>query len=268
MIGAFKITNYLPSALRLVCHVFFLGFAFIIWEVSVAENARMAFVFGQPSRIISEFSSLLYSGELIEHIVATLSAALIGWLFGTILGTGCGLLLASSRKAFRFVEPYVLFLGSLPVFALGPLLVFWFGTGLMSKIVLVLIATYAISLIQAFNGALNVNTKLLDVMRVHDATSWQVTRYVRAPSAVLWVIAGLRINIGMALIGAVIGEFIASRHGLGHLIIEGEGLYNMNRIWVGVLCISLLAIALNTAVSAVEKLASSYSSHIQVDNRP
>jgi len=223
------------------------------WQVLVSGNDRMSFVFGTPSVIMSQMWAMIATGELFLHISATLSAAIGGWAIGTISGTAMGIALSSSRRLFNYAEPYVLFIGSIPVFALGPLLIFWFGTGIMSKVVLVAIATFSISVLQSYNGAKNASSELLDMLRVYGATNHQLTWHVRIPSSISWVIAGLRINIGMALIGAVIGEFIASRVGLGHLIILGEGLYDMNTIWVGVLSVSFLAVVLNALISVIER---------------
>ena len=245
----------LTLALQMLIPVVFL----CLWEMFASESKRMAFVFGTPKGIFAEFSSLLKSRELFPHIWATLSAALLGCFIGTFLGTLTGVALSMSKTVFKFAEPYVLFIGSLPVFALGPLMIFWFGTGLASKVALVILVTYAISVLQSYNGAKNADKSLIDMLKVFGADNLKIARFVRVPSSVSWVLAGLRINIGMALIGAVIGEFIASRVGLGHLIVVGEGLYKMNLIWVGVITVSFLALLLNYIVSFIENRFSSYT---------
>jgi len=233
----------------------------LIWEIIVGHDKKLDFVLGAPSGIYVEISSLVKNGDLFRHTFSTTFAAVFGCLIGTLLGTITGVLLSSSNRLFVFAEPYIVFIGSLPVFALGPVLIFWFGTGLLSKVFLVILVTYAISVFQSYEGAKGANQDILDLMKIYRASNLQVTKYVRIPSSVRWVISGLRINIGMALIGAVIGEFIASRWGLGHLIIEAEGLYNMDLVWAAVAMISLVALVLNFTLNALLKR---YSEFLQV----
>ncbi len=214
----------------------------------------MAFIFGKPSLILLEFQVLIKSGELFNHVGATVTAATIGFILGTTLGIVLGLVLSLSQSIFRFSEPYILFLGALPVFALGPIIVFWFGTGLTSKVILVIIATFSLSVMQAYTGAKNADESLVDMLRVYGANNRQIMWHVRAPNSIVWVLSALKLNVGIALIGTVIGEFIASRVGLGHLIIRGEGLYNMNLIWVGVISITCIALMANWLLSKLEQM--------------
>ena len=153
-------------------------------------------------------------------------------------------------------RPYLVALGSVPVFALGPVLIFWFGTGIWSKVVLGFLSTFVIALTQAYTGATEADPNLLRLTKAFGGTRSQAFSKIIVPSATIWVLSGIRLNIGMALLGAFIGEFISSRMGLGHLIIIAEGLYNVNQIWVGVIGIMSIAIFFHSCTLPIERWAS------------
>ncbi|HEV2992654.1 MAG TPA: ABC transporter permease subunit [Candidatus Angelobacter sp.] len=198
---------------------------------------------------------LIRSGEFYRDCLLTASEALIGFLMGTAIGTMLGLLLWYSQKISQMAQPYIVAAGSIPVFALGPMLVFWFGTGFASKVALAILATVVIALVQAHTGACQTDVNLIRLMRLFRARRSQVVMKVVGPSAIMWVLAGARINIGMALLGAFIGEFIGSSHGLGHSIIVAEGLFNVSQIWVGVLGIVLIALTFQAITIPIEQWA-------------
>ena len=163
-----------------------------------------------------------------------------------------GLCLWLSRAAFTIARPYLIFIGSVPIFALGPVFVFWFGTEFGSKLALVVVATFSIAVLQAYQGAQECDGNLIRLAVAFRATKSQILRGLVAPSAVTWVLAGVRINISMALVGSVVGELISSRHGVGNLLLVAEGLYNINLLLGGILLIGLIAILLNWAMSPIE----------------
>jgi len=146
---------------------------------------------------------------------------------------------------------------------LGPILIFWFGTGFASKAVLAFLSTVVIAIVQAYTGASDVDPNLVRLMRVFRANRSQIFAKLIAPSAMIWVLAGVRINIGMALLGAFIGEFIASSRGLGHLIIVAEGLFNISQIWVGVFAILIVALFFQALANPLEKWARRWQPGVQ-----
>ena len=135
------------------------------------------------------------------------------------------------------------------------MLIFWFGTGMLSKVVLGFLATVVVAITQAYTGACEADSNLLRMVQAFGGTRRQAFWKIVLPSAGLWVVAGVRINVSMALLGAFVGEFIASRMGLGHLIITAEGLYNVNQIWVGVGGILLVASLLHLSTLPLETWA-------------
>lgn len=225
------------------------------WEIAVRLSDSGAFFFGSPAGIAREFRGLLLSGVLLRHVAITASEALSGFVLGITLGTAIGLALWGSRTTYELLRPYLIVLGSVPVFALGPVLIFWFGTGVWSKIFLAFLASLVVAISQAYAGAAEADHRLLQMVQAFGGSRYAAFRSVVVPSAMIWVLSSLRIGSGMALLGAFVGEFISSREGLGHMIIVAEGLYNMNQVWVGVICIALLALLFHSFAQPIERWA-------------
>ena len=227
----------------------------VAWQVLVSTVPSYDFTVGSPLGISREFYTLAVEGNLPRDIGVTTLEAVLGFLAGSTIGTTVGLALWGSKIVYEIARPYLIALGSVPVFALGPALIFWFGTGIWSKVVLGFLVTFVIAVVQAHTGAMGADPNLLRLIKAFGGTRVQAFAKIIVPSATIWVLSGIRINIGMALLGAFVGEFISSRMGLGYMIIVAEGLYNMNQIWVGVICIVLIALFFNWCLWPVEKWA-------------
>jgi|SRR6267143_2532823 len=224
----------------------------VIWELIVRQESQMIFFFGLPSRIAGYFYSKTLDGSLLTDLSVTMTEALTGFILGNLVGTLLGLGLWYSRTAFAISKPYIIALGSAPIFALSPILIIWFGTGIFSKIMIALLSTVFIALFQAYTGASEVSNDYLRLMKTFGATKTQTFRKVVAPSAVVWVISAFKINVGFALLGAFIGEFISSNRGLGHLILVASGLFDISLVLCGVLLLVVIALTLNFAITKIE----------------
>lgn len=225
------------------------------WQAFVWINPHYDFTIGSPVGIIREFRILVSVGNLPRDIGVTALEAILGFAAGSIVGTITGLVMWTSKTIFTISRPYLVALGAVPVFAFGPVLIFWFGTGIWSKVILGFLSTFVVALVQAYTGAIETDPNLLRLTRAFGGTRSQTFFKIIAPSATIWVLSGIRLNIGMALLAAFVGEFISSRMGLGHLIIIAEGLYNVNQIWVGVIGIILIALTFHSCTLPVEKWA-------------
>jgi NitT/TauT family transport system permease protein len=223
-----------------------------LWELIVRRDRQLVFFFGLPSKIASYLGGKTLDGSLPVDFSVTFVEAVIGFIAGNVLGTIVGLSLWYSKTAFSIAKPYIIVLGSAPVFALAPILVIWFGTGLFCKVMIAALSTFFIALSQAYIGASEVSSDYLRLMQSFGATKSQTFRKVIAPSSLVWVISAFRINVGFALLGAFIGEFISSEKGLGHLILVAGGLTDMSLVLCGVLMLSCIALFLTYAVSKLE----------------
>lgn len=232
-----------------------LGSLALLWEWAVRGRPSWAFLVGSPQGIWREFMAGVTAGGLPGHVAVTLGEAVAGFVAGTICGTAFGLGLWFSPAAYRLARPYVIALGALPVFALGPVLIFWFGTGMLSKVALAFLATFSVAVSQSYTGAQEADSRLIAVIEAFGGNRRHTFKLVVLPTALVWVLAGVRLNIAMALLGAFIGEFISSRRGLGHYIILAEGLYNVNQVWVGIGCIIFLAVGLHAGTGPIEAWA-------------
>ncbi|MFF7710835.1 ABC transporter permease subunit [Pseudomonas sp. NPDC007930] len=246
--------SHAPRALpvRLV-QLLILGAALGLWEAGARAGYLSAFLFGSPSGAWAAAWHLAQSGELWEHAGYTLWASIVGFVAGTLLGTLPGLLLWYSPYVARVIEPFLVAINSVPKIAFAPLVILWFGTGLVSKIALSISLTAIVALLAAFQAAKDTDPDLQKMLVSLGAGKWQVFSKVVVPSALPYVIGTFRINIGFALVGTVVGEFISSSYGIGHIIFVASSLYDLNTVWVGIFALMALGFVLYAGVELAER---------------
>jgi NitT/TauT family transport system permease protein len=225
----------------------------IAWYFFTAGNPERQFIFSSPEQVYAALIRLTSSGELFRNAGVTILEALTGFIMGTTLGAIIGLLLWYSRTIAMISRPYITALATVPIFALAPIVIVWFGIGIWSKIMLAFLSTVAVAIVQSYQGAMSVETRFLRLMRVVGATRWQTFRIVVIPSSLIWVINAMRLNIGLALLGAFIGEFISAEEGLGYMIVKASGLYDMATVLVGVVALIVIALLLTAGIEQIEK---------------
>lgn len=224
----------------------------LFWEYSVRHDKQLVFYFGLPSKIFTYLVTKTSEGSLPLDIAYTLGEAIGGFILGNFLGILVGLSFWYSKMAADIARPYIIALSAAPVFALAPLFIIWFGTGMWSKIMIATFSTVFLALFQAYTGATQVPREYVELMQTFRATRNQIFKKVIAPSAIVWVISAFKMNVGMALLGAFIGEFISSEHGLGHLIMVASGLFDISLVFTGITCLMIIALTLTTLVSKLE----------------
>ncbi len=224
----------------------------LVWEFSVRPDKQLIFFFGLPSKIFMYLVSKTCDGSLVLDIASTLAEAIGGFILGNFLGIVIGLSFWYSKTASDIAKPYIIALSAAPVFALAPLFIIWFGTGMWSKIMIATFSTVFLALFQAYTGATQVPREYVELMQTFRSTRNQIFRKVITPSAIVWVISAFKMNVGMALLGAFIGEFISSERGLGHLIMVAGGLFDTSLVFTGITCLMIIALTLTTLVSRLE----------------
>lgn len=239
------------------------------WEYGVRAGAISAFLFGSPSGIVRSAWGQMQSGELWEHAGYTLWASIIGFVVGTVLGTVPGLMLWYSPYVARVIEPFLVAINSVPKIAFAPLVILWFGTGLVSKVALSISLTSIVALLAAFQAAKDTDADLQKMLISLGAGKWQIFSKVVVPSALPYVISTFRINIGFALVGTVVGEFISSKYGIGHVIFVASSLYDLNTVWVGIFTLMALGFVLYAGVDLAERKLlrwkdQSYATHFKL----
>jgi NitT/TauT family transport system permease protein len=244
--------NY-PRAMLYILYPVPLIVLLIAWQVYAVADPHSQFIFSGPVSVWFSFVHLAGTGELARHAGVTIFEALSGFVLGTTLGAALGLSFWYSRLVAAVARPYVAALGSIPIFALSPMIISWFGIGLVSKIALAFIATVVVAIGQSYQGAMSVETKYLRFMQVVGATQFQTFKTVVVPSSLIWVLNAMKLNIGLALLGAFIGEFISSEQGLGYMIVRASGLYDMATVLVGVFTLVTIALCFTGLVEQMER---------------
>ncbi|VGO10960.1 Hydroxymethylpyrimidine ABC transporter, transmembrane component [plant metagenome] len=222
------------------------------WEFGVRSGTVSAFLFGSPSGTLESAWRMMESGELWEHANYTLWASVAGFVIGTIVGTAPGLALWYSPFAAKVVEPFLVAINSVPKIAFAPLVILWFGTGVTSKVALSISLTSIVALLAAFQAAKDADPDLQKMLISLGASKWQIFSKVVIPSSLPYVISTFRINIGFALVGTVVGEFISSKYGIGHVIFVASSLYDLNTVWCGIFLLMLLGFVLYAGVDIAE----------------
>lgn len=236
-----------------IYQILILAIFIIFWELSVRNSDKLKFLFGSPSLIFISFIDSWINGRIFIDVLFTLSETVIGFIIGNILGVIFGLTLVYFPVLANISKPYVIALGAIPIFALAPMMIIWFGTGFMSKVLMAVFSTFLITTLQAYSGAQSVDKKYERLFKSLNAKKRDFFIIVRIPNSLVWVLTSLRITIGFALLGAFIGEFISSERGLGHLILKAGGLYNIPLVLVGLIHIVIIALLLNYLVLLIEK---------------
>jgi len=226
---------------------------FALWETGVRMGWISAFLVGSPAGIFSFGYKMILSGDLLSDTWYTLFEAILGFIIGTIFGSLLGLALWYSVFVARLVEPFIVAINSVPKIALAPIVVLWFGTGLVSKVALSVSLTAIVALIAAYQAAKDADVDLQSLLISMGADKHQVFFKAVVPSTLPSIIATFRINVGFGLVGAVVGEFISSQRGLGHLIYTASSLYDLNTVWVGLFTLMIMGFVLYYVIDIIER---------------
>jgi NitT/TauT family transport system permease protein len=230
-----------------------LGIAILfVWQ-GVSGRLVDNFFISNPIDVGRRLLGWTLDGSIFVHLWATLYATTIGFVLGSVLGAVLGIWLGVSPFVSRLLNPYLYALNALPKVALAPLFVLWFGLGIDSKIALAAALVLFLVFLNTFAGVRQVDQDLIDAARLMKATRIQIISKVIVPSALSWLFVGLRVAVPYALIGAVIGEMIASNRGLGYLVQFSGAQFDTAGVFAVLIVIALLAMALNFVVDIVER---------------
>ncbi|MBB3213821.1 NitT/TauT family transport system permease protein [Herbaspirillum sp. Sphag1AN] len=225
----------------------------VLWQMAAQANWINGQLLGSPIGIYHSAVIGLTKGSLLSDTWITLLETLLGLLIGSSLGIILGLVLWFYPRTSDIVEQFSILLNSIPKIALGPLIIIWFGSGMVSKVWLAGISTFAVAMISACAAAQEVDKDLLNLFKSFKAPRAMIFKKLIVPASVPWIFSILRINIGFALIGAVVGEFIASENGLGHAVFVAGSLFDLNTVWLGVVILTLMAAMLTWVVQLIEE---------------
>jgi NitT/TauT family transport system permease protein len=223
-----------------------------LWEAGARMGWVNGFFWSQPTAVWNTMLIFFTEGDAWVDISFTFRSTIFGFLIGTTAGSLIGLSFWWSRNYAAVVQPYIICFESIPKLALAPLIILVFGLGLTSKVAIATALTIVVSTLTTAAGVKALDPDGEKLFYSLGATRWQVFRKLVVPFCLPWIISVLRVNIGLALTGAIVGEFIASQHGLGRQILYAGQTYDIALVWVAVLVLSTLAVVMYATVSWLE----------------
>ena len=214
---------------------------------------KAAFFFGEPQKVLGRVWAWFVSGEIYRHLWVTLIETLLAFAIGTVFGVAIGIWLALSPAASAIFDPYIKGLNAMPRVILAPIFFVWFGLGMASKVALGVTLVFFIVFFNVYQGVREVSPVVLANAQMLGATPRQLLRHVYLPSAMSWVFASLHNSVGLAFVGAVVGEYLGSAEGVGYLIHQAEGVFDINTVFAGILLLTAFALVLDWLVSRIEQ---------------
>jgi NitT/TauT family transport system permease protein len=223
----------------------------LFWQFGIEYLVNPRYV-SDPAAIAARIGELIAEGEIIEHLMVTLTEAGLGFLIGAGLGLLSAFTLAQTRRGYEVFEPFLIGFYSIPKIALAPLFILWFGLGYTPKIIMAALLVYFIVFVNAVTGIREVSPGLLQVCRVFGASRRDLLLKIVLPSAAPAVVASIRITFTRAIEGAVLSEFVASTQGLGYLVARASRAFDIETVFAGILIIAAVVMTANALLRLFE----------------
>ena len=240
----------------------------LAWQLA-SRDPQMAFFLGEPVQVLGRIWSwfmpfdwgasvffpdgLAGRADIYVHLGVTLLETVLAFGIGTVLGLVCGLWLALAPLASAILEPYIKAANSMPRVILAPIFALWFGLGIWSKVALAVTLVFFIVFFNVYQGVKEVSPVVLANARMLGANQRQLLRTVYLPSATAWVFSSLHTSVGLAFVGAVVCEYLGSARGVGYLILQAEGTFDVNTVFAGIVVLTACAMVLDAAVGRLER---------------
>jgi len=224
-----------------------------LWHVSTRVGWLSPFFFGQPLDVARTLFTWFSDASIFRHLGVTLLETLLAFVGGTLGGVALGLWLGLSPFAAALLDPYIKAVNAMPRVVLAPIFAMWFGLGIWSKVVLGVTLVFFIVFFNVYQGVKDVNPVIVDNARLLGANRRQLLRHVYWPSALSWVFSSLHTAVGMAFVGAVVGEYLGSAQGVGYLILQAEGSFDINAVIAGIVVLTTCALLLDALVTRLER---------------
>jgi NitT/TauT family transport system permease protein len=240
----------------------------VAWHIA-SRNQQFAFFLGEPIQVAGRIWSwfmpvaippnalfpegLPGNADVYLHLGVTLLETVLAFIIGTMLGLACGLWLALARTTSLIFDPYIKAANSMPRVILAPIFALWFGLGIWSKVALAVTLVFFIVFFNVYQGVREVSPVVLANARMLGANQRQLLRTVYLPSATSWVFSSLHTSVGLAFVGAVVGEYLGSARGVGYLILQAEGTFDVNTVFAGIVVLTAFALVLDGIVGVLEK---------------
>lgn len=248
------IKKYKKNKIKILLIQLFILFAFIIlWEFLAKREIINAFITSSPSRIAKTIYELFINGDLLYHIWVTLSETLIAFFITLFISLLISIFIYKSDFFSKIIDPYLTIINSLPKVALGPIIIIWVGSNKNSIILMAILISLIVSIQSISIGFKNTNKNRIKLLKTFGASERDIIRYAVIPSNYGIVINTCKINIGLCLIGVIMGEFLTSKAGVGYLILYGSQVFNLSLVMSGIIILLVISVILYEFISYIEK---------------
>jgi NitT/TauT family transport system permease protein len=244
------------SKLVIALRLFILFFVLGSWEGAAAFGLIDPFFFGRPSGVAQQIWEWMTEGtsqgSLWVQMGVTLEETVLGFLIGSALGIVCGIALGRNRFLADVFSIYIKIANSIPRVVLGSIFIISLGLGMASKVALAVVMVFFVVFANAFQGVREADRAMIANAQILGASPWQLTTSVVIPSAMSWILASLHVSFGFALVGAVVGEFLGSKQGIGLLISTAQGAFNANGVFAAMIILAVMALAAEYLITLIE----------------
>lgn len=245
-----KIQTFIIHFARIFLLVAIIG----LWELVAHKNIVDPFITSSPSRIIKQTIELYKTGTLFKHIFITLGETVIAFALSTLIGLIIAILLYLIKPLRRILEPYLIVLNSLPKIALGPLIIIWVGIGTKAIVTMGVLICIVITIINLLNGYLEVSEEKVMLLKSMGANKFQILTRLIFPATLPNFVATLKINLGMAWVGVIMGEYLSSKAGLGYLLVYGGQVFKLDLVMMSIALLCILSGIMYGIISIIEKI--------------
>ena len=226
----------------------------LLWEYLANKEIINTFIYSSPSRMLNTIINLYVDNNLFNNIWTTVYETVISFSLATIFGTLIAIMFWYSKFFYKVMEPYLTVLNSLPKVALGPIIIIIFGANINSIIIMALLISLIITISNVYSGFINTDKNKIKLLNSFNATKWQILKYLVIPSNYHIIINSLKINVGMSLVGVIMGEFLVSKSGIGYLIKYGSEVFNLDLVFAGIIILLIVSYLMYLVVLYIEKV--------------
>jgi NitT/TauT family transport system permease protein len=246
--------------------VVIIGGFLLLWEVASGRWIE-PFLISSPSRIFSSMITGFHSGDLVQHTWVTFQEIAIGFPLGAFAGIALGYWFGRSRLLAEIFEPIIIALNGIPRTAVAPLFIVWLGIGIWSKVGVVFLLTFFLNFFNTYTGMRQMDQEYVDLAKLMGVKGWKLTFKVIFPAISPYVFTGIRTSIPFAVIGAIVGEFIAATEGVGFFIRLSAGIFKTADVFVGIIVLMIMVIVMDKVAEMVERRAlrwQTQTEHVQI----
>ncbi|MCI5939405.1 MAG: ABC transporter permease [Bacilli bacterium] len=238
----------------IICQLLLLILFLTIWELLAYYNVINTFIFSKPSDIFKLLIKYIKTNEIFKHIKVSVIETILGIVIGSFVGIVIAIILWYFETLQKILKPFLNVLNALPKTALAPIMIIWAGTGMSGIVVVAISILLIITILSTYNFFINVDEEKIKMLKSFNAKRIQIFTKLIFPSNIGNICSVVKINIGMAWVGVIVGEFLVSKEGLGYLIMYGGQVFKLDLVMMGVLILSICAFIMHVLVEQIEKI--------------